>query len=65
MNSKPLFKSKTVVVNSLVIIAAVFTALMNHEIITAYPRAVAWLTAGLGAINVTLRLITTEAINLG
>lgn len=65
MYGKSPLASKTILVNGLVLTAAVFTALMNHEVIAAYPRAVAWLTAGYGFVNVVLRLVTAEPITLG
>lgn len=62
MGGKPFLQSKTVIVNGLILTAATLTALLNHEIVAQYPRAVAWLTAGIGAVNVVLRLMTTEPI---
>jgi hypothetical protein len=57
-NSKSWWKSKTIWVNALSAGIAVLTALQGQAIVQDYPRASAAVVAGLGVLNVGLRLIT-------
>lgn len=62
---KPIYQSKTILVNALLLLAAVLTAILDHELIAANPRIAAWVTAGIGVVNVVLRLVTWEPITFG
>lgn len=63
MGNKSKFKSKTVWVNSLTVLASVLVALQNHDLIASNAQATAWIIAAIGATNVVLRFLTTEPIS--
>lgn len=54
-----LMKSKTIVVNSLLVLGGVLGYLAGHEVIVAHPDWVAALVAISGVVNVILRFLTT------
>jgi hypothetical protein len=56
--SKAWWKSKTIWVNALSAGVAVLTALQGQAIVQDYPRASAAVVAGLGVLNIGLRIIT-------
>lgn len=53
-----LMKSKTIIVNSLVVIAGTMTYWTNNEVIAQNPDIVAALVTAIGVINVVLRFVT-------
>lgn len=53
-----LIKSKTIIVNSLVVIAGTLTYLSNDQIIAQNPDIVAAMVTAIGVINVALRFVT-------
>lgn len=55
-------QSKTVWVNIIVVAVAALTGIMNTEIIAQYPEVIAYLGAGIGVLNIILRLQTKEPI---
>ena len=54
-----LLKSKTVIVNTLMVLAGTLGYLAGNEVIAANPEWVAALVAVAGVVNVVLRLVTT------
>lgn len=60
--TKPLIKSKTFWVNTLVVAAAVITAVVDCSVISSNPEYVAFFGAALGFVNIILRTITKDAI---
>ena len=54
-----LLKSKTVIVNSLMVVAGTLGYLAGNEVIAQHPEAVAALVTIAGVVNVILRLVTT------
>lgn len=54
-----MLKSKTLIVNSLMVIGGVLGYLAGHEVIAAHPDWVAGLVAFSGVVNVILRFLTT------
>jgi hypothetical protein len=59
---KSLFKSKMVWVNALTLAAGIVALVSGSDLIKDYPQAIAILAASQGALNVILRLFTTEPI---
>ena len=59
---KSVLKSKTVWVNMLVLAAGVAGFVAGHEVIADYPQVIAILGAVQGAVNIVLRLVTTQPI---
>jgi hypothetical protein len=57
-----LLKSKTIVANTLVVLAGTLGYLAGHEVIAAHPDWVAGLVAVAGVVNVVLRLVTTVPV---
>lgn len=62
MDSKAVYKSRTVWVNSITAVVAVVGALAGQDFIASNPAAVAVAGAVLGVANVVLRLVTDKAI---
>lgn len=58
MSAKAWWKSKTIWINALSAGVAVLTALQGQAIVQDYPRASAAVVAGLGVLNIGLRIIT-------
>jgi hypothetical protein len=58
-----LLKSKTVIVNSLMVAAGVLGYLAGNDVIVQHPDWVAALVAAAGAVNVVLRLVTVVPIS--
>lgn len=54
-----LLKSKTVLVNSLTVVAGTLGYWAGHDVIAENPQTVAALVAVTGVVNVILRLVTT------
>ena len=54
--------SKTIWVNSITAAIATLTVLQGQAIVAEYPKAAAALVAGLGLLNIGLRLITVLPI---
>ena len=63
--SKPLQKSKTFWVNLAVVVIAGLTGMMGTDVIAANPELLAYMTAGVGAINIVLRLLTDSPVSVG
>jgi len=59
---KSALKSKTLWVNMLVLAAGVAGFVAGHEVIAEYPQVIAILGAVQGAVNIVLRLVTTQPI---
>jgi nitrate reductase gamma subunit len=58
-----LMKSKTVIVNSLMVAAGVIGYLAGHDVIVAHPDWVAALVSIGGIVNVVLRIVTVVPIS--
>lgn len=58
-----LLKSKTVIVNSLMVAAGVVGYLAGNDVIAAHPDWVAALVSIGGVVNVVLRLVTIAPIS--
>jgi hypothetical protein len=59
---KKLTQSKTFWVNALILAAGITGFVAGHEVIADYPQVVAIMAAVQGAVNIVLRLITSEPI---
>lgn len=59
---KSVLASKTVWLNLLILAAGVVGFVAGHEVIMDYPQAVAILAAVQGALNIVLRLVTSQPI---
>lgn len=53
-----LMKSKTIIVNSLVVVAGTLTYWSGNEVIAQNPDVVAAMVTAIGVINVALRFVT-------
>lgn len=62
MQAKSVWKSKTFWVNMLVLAAGVVGYVGGHDVIQDYPTVVAISGAVVGAINIVLRLVTTQPV---
>lgn len=62
MDPKPWTESRTIIANSLSLVAALLTAALGVEWIIAYPRVAAGLTAGLAFVNLALRFVTSQPL---
>jgi len=60
--SKPWYKSKTILVSVLTLAAGLLGVVAGSDLIAQNPQAVAWATSALGAVNFTLRWVTSDAI---
>lgn len=58
-----LLKSKTVIVNVLMVAAGVIGYLAGHDVIAANPELAAALVTISGVINVALRLVTSVPVS--
>lgn len=56
-------RSKTVITNTLVVVAGTLAYLSDHSVIAAHPEVVGGLVATLGVINVILRFLTVEPVS--
>ncbi len=54
-----LMKSKTIIVNSLVVVAGTLTYWSGNEVIAQNPDVVAAMVTAIGVINVALRFVTS------
>ena len=61
-DSKRWWQSKTIVVNAITAGIAVLTALQGQALIADNPQAAAWIVAGLGALNIGLRIVSVLPI---
>lgn len=59
---KSIFKSKTVWVNALMLAAGIAGFIAGHDVIADYPQVIAIAGAVQGAVNIVLRLVTTQPI---
>jgi len=59
---KSFVQSRTIWVNMLVLAAGIAGFVAGHDVITEYPQVIAILGAVQGAINIVLRLVTTQPI---
>lgn len=62
MQSKAWWASKTIWVNAITAGIAMLTALQGQAIVAEYPKASAAIVAGLGLLNIGLRIITVLPI---
>lgn len=60
--SKPWYKSRTMVVNILTAAVAVLTLASQEDLLLENPRVAGYVTLGLAAANIALRLVTNDAI---
>jgi hypothetical protein len=60
--SKRWWQSKTILVNSITAGIATLTALQGQALIADNPQAAAWIVAGLGALNIGLRIVSVLPI---
>lgn len=60
MGAKPFYKSKTLWFNLLILIIGVLTLITQN--IALRPGVAAWMTVGIGAANIGLRMITGQPI---
>ena len=63
MGKHPLF-SKTINTNTLAAVVGIITAVAGQEWVAAYPRLAAGLATALAVLNVILRCVTTEPLEL-
>jgi hypothetical protein len=61
-SSKPWWASKTILLNAITAGIATLTALQGQALISDNPQAAAWIVAGLGALNIGLRIISVLPI---
>lgn len=61
---KPIYQSKTFWVNLIVILVAVLTFLLDHELLKDNVLVIQIFTAAIGILNVVLRLITTQPLRV-
>ena len=61
-NSKRWWQSKTILVNAITAGIATLTALQGQALIADNPQAAAWIVAGLGALNIGLRIVSVLPI---
>lgn len=64
MNPKPLTQSRTLWINTLVVVAAGLAGAMNTEVIAENPALLAYMVAGVGVVNIVLRLLTNSPIKI-
>ena len=62
MNSKSWWASKTIWVNAITAGIATLTALQGQAIIAEHPKAAAAIVAGLGLLNIGLRIVSVLPI---
>jgi hypothetical protein len=62
MTPKSPLKSKTIWVNSLMLLAALLATTINHDVIASYPEAIPVLGAIAAAVNIVLRFVSSEPI---
>lgn len=56
-------KSKTVIVNVMLVAVSALAAVQGHEVMAEYPEVVAVVGAIIGAVNVALRFLTTKPVS--
>jgi hypothetical protein len=61
---KSFWKSKTIWVNGLTLLAGLIAYASGSEVMTDYPAVIAALVAVQGAVNVALRFVTWEKIGI-
>jgi len=61
---KPIWKSKTMIVNVVVAAITCLVALQGTELITANPALVAGMATAVAVANIVLRLVTSEPVGL-
>jgi hypothetical protein len=57
-----LFKSKTVIVNTMLVVAGTLSFWSGHDVIVQHPDLAAGLVAATGVVNVILRFVTTVPV---
>ena len=62
MNSKAWWASKTIWLNAITAGIATLTALQGQAIVAEYPKAAAAIVAGLGVLNICLRVVSVLPI---
>jgi hypothetical protein len=62
VEDKPFFHSKTFWTNLIVILIAVLTFLLDHELIKDNVQVIQIFTAAIGLLNLFLRLLTRQPI---
>ncbi len=58
METKPWWKSKTMILNGLTAVTAVAVALSQQQIIQEYPKATAAVAATIAGLNMAIRVVT-------
>jgi hypothetical protein len=60
--SKSIFKSKTFWVNAITLAAGMVACIAGSDLIVEYPQIVALMGVLQGAVNIALRLVTSQPI---
>jgi zinc transporter ZupT len=55
-------KSRVIVFNVLVVLTAVLTLLLNHEVVAQYPEVLAVLVSFSSGVNIVLRFLTATSL---
>lgn len=61
---KSLRNSKTFWVNLAVVVVAGFTGMMGTDVVSSNPELLAYMVAGVGLVNIVLRLLTDSPVAL-
>jgi hypothetical protein len=56
-------KSKTIMVNVMLVAVSALAAVHGHEVMVQYPEVVAAVGAVMGGLNVALRFLTTKPVS--
>jgi len=59
---KPWYLSKTIWINLLTLLAGLLGYLLGHDVVQDYPTMISILVAVQGAINILLRIVTSQSI---
>lgn len=62
LGNKPWYKSRTMVINILTALVAVLTLVSQEDLLTENPKVAGYVTLGLAAANIALRLVTDQGI---
>jgi zinc transporter ZupT len=55
-------KSRVIVFNVLVVLTAVLSLLLNHEVVAQYPEVMAVLVSFASGVNIVLRFLTATSL---
>lgn len=64
VTSKSIFQSKTLWINTAMIIAYILTALLDADLVKQYPNAVLVIGMLVNVINMGLRSVTTRPVSM-